>query len=80
LKNRQTTTYHRREGLRRKQLAAFGVRVLDQPIVHAGNIITSTSPATAMEVAFELLAKITNRENSNHIREMMGFPIETQNV
>lgn len=80
LANRQATTYHLRDGMRRKQLAAFGVRVLDQPIVRDGNIITSTSPATAMEVAFELLAKITSPENSNHIRGMMGFPIETQSV
>lgn len=73
LKGRQATTYHLREGVRRKQLAGFGVNVVDTPIVRDGNVITSTSPATAMEVAFELLAVITSDENSRGIREMMGF-------
>ncbi len=73
LQGRRATTYHLREGIRRKQLAAFGVQVVDEPIVRDGNVITSTSPATAMEVAFELLARITSKENANHIREMMGF-------
>ena len=75
LKDRRATTYHLREGIRRKQLASFGVNVVDEPIVMDGNVITSTSPATAMEVAFELLARITSEENSNHIREMMGFQL-----
>lgn len=73
LKGRRATTYHLREGVRRKQLAGFGVNVVDEPIVRDGNVITSTSPATAMDVAFELLARITSSENSSHIREMMGF-------
>ncbi len=73
LQDRRATTYHLREGVRRKQLAGFGVQVVDEPIVRDGNVITSTSPATAMEVAFELLARITSKENSSHIREMMGF-------
>src|SRR5512133_1482466 len=74
LKGRQATTYHHlQDDIRRKQLAAFGVNVIDEPIVRDGNVITSTSPATAMEVAFELLAKITNAGNSQNIRELMGF-------
>jgi 4-methyl-5(b-hydroxyethyl)-thiazole monophosphate biosynthesis len=73
LKGRQATTYHLREGLRRKQLASFGVNVVDEPIVFDGNVITSTSPATAMEVAFDLLTRLTGKENSDHIRKSMGF-------
>jgi 4-methyl-5(b-hydroxyethyl)-thiazole monophosphate biosynthesis len=73
LKERAATTYHLQEGLRRRQLAEFGVDVLDQPIVCDGNIITSTSPATAMEVAFTLLAWLTGDENAHHIRHEMGF-------
>ena len=73
LKNRRGTTYHLREGVRRKQLAGFGVNVIDEPIVRDGNVITSTSPATAMEVAFALLSRITSDENSSRIRDLMGF-------
>ncbi len=76
LKERRATTYHLREGVRRKQLADFGVNVVDEPIVSDRNVITSASPATAMAVAFELLAKITSAENSRRIREMMGFEQE----
>jgi len=73
LTGRQATTYHLREGLRRKQLASFGVKVVDEPIVFDGNVITSTSPATAMDVAFSLLTGLTGRENSDRIRKSMGF-------
>jgi protein deglycase len=73
LKGRQATTYHLREGARRKQLAEFGVNVVDKSIVYDGNIITSTSPATAMRVAFGLLAMLTDDENAARIQELMGF-------
>ena len=75
LKERQATTYHLDGGLRRKQLTSFGVTVIDKPIVWDRNVITSTSPATAMEVAFELLARITSKENSDQIRKKMGFQV-----
>ena len=48
LAGRKATTYHLREGVRRKQLAEFNVNVVDAQIVRDGNIITSTSPATAV--------------------------------
>jgi protein deglycase len=73
LKGRKATTYHLREGLRRKQLAGFGSDVMDEPIVRDRNVITSTSPATAMDVAFDLLAGITSQANADQIRRMMGF-------
>ena len=73
LKNRCATTYHLMEGKRRQQLADFGVKVQDQKIVQDGNIITSTSPATALDVAFLLVEKLTNWENANTIRKLMGF-------
>lgn len=73
LRERCATTYHLREGVRRKQLAGFGVNVVDEPIVRDGNVITSTSPATAMDVAFELLARVTSEANASQMREMMGF-------
>ncbi len=73
LQGRQATTYHLREGMRRKQLADFGVKVIDEPMVRDRNVITSTSPATAMTVAFELLANLTSQENAKQIQHMMGF-------
>ena len=54
-------------------VAGFGVNVVDQPIVHDGNFTTSTSPATAMEVAFSLLAELTGEKAAEQIRHMMGF-------
>jgi 4-methyl-5(b-hydroxyethyl)-thiazole monophosphate biosynthesis len=73
LNGRKATTYHLMEGKRRQQLAELGAQVVDVPIVDENNIITSTSPATAMDVAFRLLAKVTAHENADHIRQLMGF-------
>jgi len=73
LRNRKATTYHLSGGRRRKQLAEFGAEVLDQRIVVDRNVITSTSPATAVEVAFTLLEMLTSRENADAVRVGMGF-------
>jgi protein deglycase len=73
LTGRQGTTYHLMNGRYRKQLAEFGVRVIDAPIIRDGNIITSTAPGTAIEVALNLLADLTGTENSDQVRCQMGF-------
>ena len=73
LTNRSATTYHLLEGKRRKQLAEMGAHIEDKPIVQDGNIITSTSPATAVAVAFTLLEILTTQENVKKIKAMMGF-------
>ena len=73
LKRRRATTYHLLEGRRRKELAAMGAVVVDEPLVQDGGIITSTSPATATDVAFALLEELTSRENVTEIRRWMGF-------
>ena len=73
LKGRSATTYHLMDGKRRRQLADFGVNVLDRQIVQDGNIVTSTSPATALDVAFLLVERLTSAENAARIRELMGF-------
>ena len=72
LKNRNATTYDL-EGGRRDQLADFGVKVRDEKIVVDSNIITSTGPSTAVDVAFTLLEKLTNAENVNIIKKYMRF-------
>jgi 4-methyl-5(b-hydroxyethyl)-thiazole monophosphate biosynthesis len=71
--NRTATTYSLLEGKRRKQLAEMGAKVMDKYIVVDENIITSSSPATAIDVAFLLLEKLTSKDNAEKIRKMMGF-------
>ncbi|MBP2626384.1 MAG: inhA [Firmicutes bacterium] len=69
---RKGTTYHLNE-LRQQQLTAFGVEVVNQPIVIDRNIITSSSPATALDVAFKLLEMLTSSENCREVKRLMGF-------
>lgn len=73
LRGRHATTYHLLEGKRRKELAEMGVRVLDEPVVRDGSIVTSTSPATAADVAFALLEMLTSAENAATTRHTFGY-------
>jgi 4-methyl-5(b-hydroxyethyl)-thiazole monophosphate biosynthesis len=73
LKNRNATTYDLLDGVRRKQLAEFGAIVKDEMIVVDKNIITSTGPSTAIDVAFTLLEMITDRENVKLVKHYMRF-------
>lgn len=73
LEGRCATTYHLMGSQRRDQLAAFGAEVVDGPIVRDGNIVTSTGPATAVDVAFGLLEDLTDAANAARIRHLMGF-------
>ena len=73
LKNKKATTYHLSDGKRRKQLESYGANVQDQRIVVDDNIITSTSPATALDVAFTLLRMLTSPENEAKVKVGMGF-------
>ena len=73
LRGRCATTYHLSGGRRRRQLADLDVEVRDEPIVRDGNVITSTCPATAVDVALRLLEELTDPGNARRIRELMGF-------
>ena len=73
LNGKRATTYHLMDGKRRKQLAELGANVVDAAIVADDNKITSTSPATAIEVALALVEKLTSRQNAERIRHLMGF-------
>ena len=73
LKGKRATTYHLMNRRRQKQLEEFGVKVINEPIVIDGNIITSWCPSTAMEVAFKLLELLTSSAESDKMREIMGF-------
>ncbi len=71
LAGKNGTTYNSK--VRREALINFGVNVLHQPVVVDGNIITSWNPSTAMDVAFLLLEHLTNKENTDNVRQLMGF-------
>ena len=71
LKNKNGTTYSSIEY--RNELKSFLVNLIDKPIVEDENIITSCGPSTATDVAFILLEKLTNKENTKKVRELMGF-------
>jgi 4-methyl-5(b-hydroxyethyl)-thiazole monophosphate biosynthesis len=73
LDGRCATTYHLDGNRHRRQLAEFGVAIVDRPIVRDGHVITSTAPATAIEVALALLEDLTDRGNAERIRRLMGF-------
>jgi len=73
LKGRKGTTYHLNGGLRQRQLASYGVTIVNQPVVVDENIITSSCPSTALEVAFVLLERLTTVENCRRVKYLMGF-------
>jgi protein deglycase len=72
LAGRSATTYLLEER-KKAQLTAMGAKVEDKPLVRDGNIITSSSPGTAVETAFMLLEILTSAGNADHIRRLMGF-------
>ena len=61
------------DGVRRKQLADFGALVQDKQLVIDKNIITSSGPATGLDVAFKLIEMLTDIENVNEIKRNMRF-------
>ena len=56
-----------------EELRSYDVSVLNEQIVTDHNIITSCNTSAAIDVALLLLEKLTSKEQSNHIREIMGF-------
>lgn len=72
LSGRNGTTYHLSQK-RQQQMQEYGVQVLNQPIVIDGNIITSRTPSTAMNVAFLVVEMLTSKANLEKIKEGMGF-------
>ena len=73
LEGKRATTYHLLQGKRRQQLAELGAEVIDEPLVRDGKVITSTSPATAVDVAFALLEELTSPDNVMTVKKWMGF-------
>ncbi len=73
LVGRNATTYDLCDGFRRKQLVKYGANVQDKHIVVDKNIITSTGPATGLEVSFKLLEMLTSANNVDEIKIHMRF-------
>ena len=73
MKNRKATTYHLREGYRQKQLAAFGVDVVNERIVIDNNVVTSYCPETAADVGFVLLEMLVGKEKTAVVKNAMGY-------
>jgi len=73
LQGRRATTYHLLDGKRRQQLAEMGAEVIDAPLVRDGRVVTSASPATAVDVAFALLDMLTSSDNVRATRHAMGY-------
>ncbi|MDT8977759.1 DJ-1/PfpI family protein [Paenibacillus sp. chi10] len=73
LKEKKATTYNHSTSKRKEQLKNFGAVVQNDLIVQDGNIITSSNPGTAFDVAFLLLEKLTSKKNAEHVKDLMGF-------
>lgn len=73
MKNRKATTYHLRDGYRQKQLAAFGVDVVNERIVIDNNVVTSYCPETAADVGFVLLEMLVGKEKTAVVKRAMGY-------
>jgi 4-methyl-5(b-hydroxyethyl)-thiazole monophosphate biosynthesis len=78
LKGKNATIYHQIGGKRKQQLEKSGANFVDQPVVIDGNFITSTGPGTALEVAFQLLEHLTDKENADNLRLKMRMPTPSQ--
>jgi protein deglycase len=73
LKNRKATTYNHPTSKRLAQLEQYGVQITNKSIVCDENIITSSNPGTAFKVAFKLLEMLTSPENTDKVKDLMGF-------
>lgn len=73
LTGKRATTYHLNNGQRQKQLAEYGVEIVNEPVVKTDNIITSYCPQTAPEVAFTLLENLIGTKEMHNVKIAMGF-------
>ncbi|MDR4943184.1 DJ-1/PfpI family protein [Bacillus wiedmannii] len=73
LTDKKATTYSHPTSKRKEQLKNFGAIVQNDLIVQDGNIITSSNPGTAFDVAFLLLEKLTSKQNAKHVKDLMGL-------
>ncbi len=73
LKGKKATVYHLDNGKTQKELAEYGVNVINEPVVVDGNIITSYCPQTAPFVAFKLLEMLIGEKKTKEVSTAMGY-------
>lgn len=73
LMNRKATTYHLRGGYKRVELEKLGVLLGDEWLVVDDNIITSSCPKSAPDVAFKLLEMLTSTKKALEVKSAMGY-------
>jgi len=73
LRGKRATVYHLDKGKTQRELAEYGVNVVNEPIVVDGNIITSFCPETAAGVAFKLLEMLIGTEKMQKVKYAMGY-------
>jgi len=70
---KKMTTYLYENGRYSKQLANYSVNFQDSIFCKDGKLWTSSSPATAIPLAFDLLEELTSYQNRKYIETIMGF-------
>ena len=73
LKGRNATTYHLDNGKTQAELAEYEINIINKPVVVDKNIITSSCPETAPEVAFKLLEMLAGTEKMQKVKQAMGY-------
>lgn len=74
LVGRRATVYHQIGGKRKAELESYGAIFVDEPLVIDGNLMTSTGPGTAVEIALKLLEVLATPDFAQDIRERMRIP------
>ncbi|WP_341710773.1 DJ-1/PfpI family protein [Erythrobacter sp.] len=74
LEGRRATVYHQVGGKRKAELEGYGAIFVDEPLVIDGNLMTSTGPGTAVEIALKLLEVLSTPQFAKEIRERMRVP------
>ena len=71
LQSKKGTTYKKTDYI--QTLKNYGVNISNEQIVIDHDLITSSGPSTAVEVAFILLERLTSNENTLQVRKLMGY-------
>lgn len=73
LAGKEATTYPLDDGIHVRYLGEYGADVVDRDVIVCDRIITSTGPATALDVAFKLLEMLNGEDDVEKVRRAMMF-------